>query len=256
MTRVLGVVVAIALGCSRPVDAPTSPGFEHALGARHVTSDRPPSLAPAGLPPQADRARIRFRMRQRFEDLRQIERMLVAGRLDEARTLAFLLAQPAHTVELAAWSAEEDRVAEAARALSRAASVEEACRLEARVGEACAGCHERVGARLSFAAVPRPFVRATAGTACTARQRWAADRMAEGFIGAATGSWRAGIEVFAATELSAPIDHAGRRLQVLARDALDDLARDTLADRARTYGELLATCGGCHTAARVAVARF
>lgn len=256
MTRVILLMVTIAIGCGHPADHPTSPPFERELGSRHVM-DRSRARGPAAsLPSGLDRARLRSGMRQRYADLRQLQRMLVAGRLDEARTLATLLARPAPLADLPAWSADEARVTEAARALTGAASLDEACRLGARIGEACAGCHQRVGARPSFEAVPRPPLAVTAATTCTARQRWAADRLTEGFIGAANGSWRAGIEIFAATEVRGPIDVAGRRLQALARHALDDLPRDTLADRTRTYGELLATCGGCHTAASVAVARL
>src|SRR5690606_31053111 len=45
-----------------------------------------------------DTARVKYHMRQRFNDVRTIERMLVAGKLEEARTLAFMLARPLTSV--------------------------------------------------------------------------------------------------------------------------------------------------------------
>jgi mono/diheme cytochrome c family protein len=85
-----------------------------------------------------------------------------------------------------------------------------------------------------------------------ARHRWAADRLWEGVVGADDGPWHAGLAVLAAAPLRWP--ELGDRkelalsLQRLAADARQRSATDTVADRARGYGEMLVICTTCHTA--------
>ncbi|MDX2090460.1 MAG: hypothetical protein SFX73_21560 [Kofleriaceae bacterium] len=84
-------------------------------------------------------------MRALIDDLRQVDTMLAAGRLDEARALAFMLSRPVRDPRLQALDAEYERVATAALALAGATSFEEAYRLAPRVVAACANCHARAG---------------------------------------------------------------------------------------------------------------
>jgi hypothetical protein len=85
------------------------------------------------------------------------------------------------------------------------------------------------------------------------RHRWAADRLWEGIIGGNDEPWRAGLDVLAAPPLEwakfAPgrTEHANK-LRRLAENARRNKAAD-LAGRATAYGEMLATCAACHTAA-------
>jgi cytochrome c553 len=84
-------------------------------------------------------------MRGLIDDLRQVDTMLAAGRLDEARALAFMLSRPVRDPRLTPYGAEYERVSNAALALASATSFEEAYRLAPRVVAACAGCHHRAG---------------------------------------------------------------------------------------------------------------
>lgn len=243
MTRAIYCLATIVLGCGRAAEPPAFPDPEE-LGSRHAAGAEPGRADAGGATPtNTDRARLRFHMQRHFDDLRGVERLLIAGRLAEAKSLAFLLSRPVREVG----PAEALHVSEAALALSGAASLDEACRLEPRVAAACADCHRRTGTSPSFAHAWPPPPDDPEPRARMARHLWAADRLWEGLVGASDQAWRAGLEVLAAQPLSSLPDAAGPRLQRLAVAALAEVARDTPADRVRTYGELLVTCAACHT---------
>lgn len=107
-------------------------------------------------PPRIEKpAMVRFHMQRHFDDLRMIERMLVAGKLHDAKTRAFLLTQPAPDPGMTPWATDIEVVTKAARALVVASGVDEALRRETRVAAACAYCHLRVQKSPIFPAAPR-----------------------------------------------------------------------------------------------------
>ena len=229
--------VALAGACARP-----------ASGDR---GEDPPREPPAR--PSFERASmVRWHMQRHFEDLRTIERLLVGGRLDEAKTLAFMLTKPESDPGMAPWTAESRQVVEAARELVAARSIDEALRREARVAAACAECHGHTEQLPKFSRLPALPPDQPTTAARMARHQWAADRLWEGMIGLSDGRWRAGLEVLAATPLPpAAVPGApalAARLQRTAREALERRTSDTLDDNARSYGDLLVTCAGCHAA--------
>ena len=149
-------------------------------------------------------------MRAHDGDLRHIVETLRAGRLDEARALAFLLPPSPAT-----------------RELENATSLEAALRASARVAGACADCHARWSVRAPFereTIPPRDPI---------ARHRWGADRLCDGVLGNSEPQWRAGLTVFAAEH-----DKAAER------------ALAYWGDRAVVYGELLVGCTRCHALRR------
>ncbi len=193
--------------------------------------------APAGL--ELDRpSLVRYHMQRHFGDLRDIERMLLAGRLDDARARAFLLTKTETDRGLDVFDQQSLAVSRAAAALVAAPSIPDACRLEARVAGACAGCHVYVPKVLPLPAMP------AAPAASMARHEWAADRLWEGVVLADARRWRAGLEVFASTSTG--------RLQELSLGAIGALEahQDTITTRATTYGELLVACANCHARSR------
>lgn len=249
----------IATGCRRPVDGAVSPEHGNPLGERHDT--RPTTLGNASdatrpaLPrrPVFDRpAMVRFHMQRHFDDLRALERQLVAGKLDDARALAYLLARPSQDPGFAPWEAESKRMVDAALALAAAPNLAAACRREPRVSEACANCHLHTQLPV-FGAPPPLLLNLPTREARMARHQWAIDRLWEAMVGPSDGPWRAGLEVLAETPLPfTPLTGApklARHLQELARTQLAALAQGTtLANRAVAYGELLVTCAACHSA--------
>jgi hypothetical protein len=194
---------------------------------------------------------VRFHMHENFDLLRAIEKLLVRGKLDEAKALASSIANAPEEPGLEPWTTESALVRQRAEMVAVAPSVDEALRREARLAEACAGCHLNAGVVPEFKGAPaippdKPTIEAR-----MARHLWASDRLWEGLIGDADESWRAGLDVLAATPL--PFSQVGgdratlaRELQRKADEARTSNATDKLADRARAYGEILVTCAACH----------
>lgn len=199
--------------------------------------------------PEHDLA-MRFHMHRNFDLLRAIERLLIRGKLDEARRFAEAIAtapdEPAH----GPWAAHAVAVRDRAMAVARATSVDDALRKETRLAAACGDCHREHRGSGMFERPPAAPPDQPTLDARMARHRWATSRMWEGLVGGEADAWREGLDVLAVTPLpaaqAARADLA-RRLQQLAGDARQRSRTDTLAERARAYGELLATCAGCHT---------
>ena len=192
----------------------------------------------------------RFHMHASFDLVRAIERLLIAGKLDEARGLAGALAVESDTPGLEPWSTQVALVRTRAAAVASAPTLEAACRLEARLDEACAHCHTDAGAEPEFASMPTLPADADTVVARMSRHRWAADRVWEGMVGNADEPWRSGLEILAATPLPSATVGArrielGRELQRRAEDARQGV---TTEQRGRLYGEILVACVACHTA--------
>ena len=211
---------------------------------------RPP--APPAPPTQFEHDMLlRFHMHENYDLARATERLLLRGKLDEAKALAAGIASAPDEPGDPRWATHALRVREAAAQFARAVSIPDACRRDAALATACAGCHVELGVAPEFATHPAPPPDKPTVDARMLRHQWAAARLWEGIIGGAREPWSAGLEVLAAAPL--PDDQIARR-----QDLAQKLQR--LADQARrgkagpdehTYGEILATCAACH----VAVAR-
>lgn len=194
----------------------------------------------------------RFHMHESYSLYAAVERLLIRGKLDDARDLARAIGVVADEAGLQAWAPQSAAVRERAVALSNATSVDEACRRMARLAEACAHCHVAANAVPEFRGPPelppdRPTVDAR-----MARHLWAIERVREGMIGAAEEPWRAGLDVLATAPLPWATTEGDRaalanRVHELADRARHRGAGDTGEERTRTYGELLVTCAACHT---------
>jgi cytochrome c553 len=197
---------------------------------------------------------VRFHMHENFGLLRAIEKLLIRGRLDEARSFARAIAEAPDEPGLGPWAQHATLVRDRATSLANAGGIAEACRRAADLAEACASCHAAAGVAPEFRSPGRiPPDHPTLEARMT-RHLWATDRLWEGIVGAADDSWRDGLDVLAATPLREPqISGArlpfARQLQTLADQTRVRLRTDTLHDRARSYGEILVTCSGCHAAA-------
>lgn len=229
-----------------------------ALGAACALSraDTPKREAPE--PPPTKRFErdmmVRLHMHESFDLLRAIERLLIRGRLDEAKVFAAAIAGAPDEPGLGPWTRQAITVRERAAALARATTIAEACQREAKLAAACGRCHADAGASPEFRAHPLAPADHPTIEARMARHRWAADRMWEGIVGGADEPWQAGLDVIAA----APLDGSelgparapfGRKLQQLAQQARGRKPGEAPPDRATTYGEILSTCAGCHTLA-------
>jgi len=190
-------------------------------------------------------------MHARFDTMRGIERVLIRGKLDQARDFARTLSTGPE-LPFAPWAAQVALVRERAAAVATATGIDDACRKTARLAEACANCHAQTGAQILFRKPPPLLADQPDVVTRMVRHQWAADRIWEGMVGDASEPWRAGLDVMAAAPLAWPKigpDRVGlaQRLQQLA-DQGRHTSPDDRAERARLYGELLVTCAACHSA--------
>jgi hypothetical protein len=248
LRRVIVALCAIA-GCQPTADARTGP-----KATAPATPIQPHDPAPSPAQRFERDMMTRFHMHASFDTVRGIERLLIRGKLDDARYFAQVLATAPDAPGLAPWASQIALVRQRAAAVAAAPGIDEACRREAQLAAACASCHADASAAPEFQ--PPPTLPADQPTVAArmARHQWAADRIWEGMVGEADDAWRAGLDVLAAAPLSWPTlgsDRAGlaRRLQQLADQARHP-ARSDLAERTRLYGELLVTCAACHTATK------
>lgn len=196
---------------------------------------------------------VRFHMHQNFDLMRGIERLLIRGKLDDAKAFARTIAIGRDDPGLSTVGAKTAKVRDLARALADSPSTDEACRREARLAVACADCHAATGALPLFDKVPTVPADGPTLEARMARHQWAADRMWEGTVGGSDDAWRAGAAVLAGTPFpfaKGQDDRAAlaKRLQQLAEQAGKKKTTDTMAERGRVYGEMLVVCASCHSA--------
>ena len=197
----------------------------------------------------SDPLEARYHMRMHFDDLRTVEQLLIAGKLDEGRSLAYLLTRQTADPGLARWEQQSRRVSMAALELTRAPNVDEALRRLARVAVECAACHVAVRSTPAFASPPPPTGQPTRKLRM-ARHAWAADRLWEAIVGADDARWSSGLAVLADAPLPAAVlsDRGafGQALQAYARNQLDTRGETPLEARGIAYGEILVLCAGCH----------
>jgi hypothetical protein len=230
MTRGLAIACIAAAGCARASadEAPPPVRFEHDMI-------------------------VRLHMHDSFDLLRAIEKLLVRGRVDEARGLAKGIATAPDEPGLGPFSEQAALVRERAAAIGEAATTTEACHAVAELANACAGCHVAAGVVPEFRSPGRVPPDQPTVEARMARHLWATDRLWEGIVGGADDSWRDGLDVLAAAPLRDGIGperaRFGRQLQQLADRARSRHRVADRADRVRSYGEILTTCSGCHAAA-------
>jgi cytochrome c553 len=192
----------------------------------------------------------RLHMHENFDLLRAIERLLIVGKLDEAKRFAAAISEAPDAPAHGPWAAQVVAVRDRAATLARATTLEQACRLEASLAGACAECHAETGVAPEFRVFPVPPDKTTL-EARMLRHRWAADRMWEGIVGGADEPWRAGLDVLAATPLDWGPASSDRAIHARTLQRLADQARrqtkPSIATRTAAYGEILVTCASCHT---------
>ena len=196
---------------------------------------------------------VRFHMHENFDLLRAIEKLLLRGKRDEATALARAISEAPNEPGLGELAVHAIRVRDLAAALSRAPSIDEACAREARLAVACAGCHTATGVMPVLSSVPALPPDKSTIEARMARHVWATDRLWEAAVSGGDEPWAKGLEVLSAAPLPFRASMDGRsalatQLQRLASTALKRKTTDSLNERGRAYGEILAVCATCHMA--------
>jgi hypothetical protein len=197
---------------------------------------------------------MRLHMQENYVLLRAIERLILRGKLEDARSMAREIAGSTDEPGLRSWAVYAARVRERAARLAEARDLSEACRAHAQLTYACATCHRDAGVALAFQRPPHAPPDHTTIEARMARHRWAANRMWEAVVDGDDDAWANGLVLLARAPLregltSEQIRIAGQ-LQALAERMQRTERADTLEERALAYGEILGVCAACHEAAR------
>lgn len=210
--------------------------------------------APSPKPPELDFEEgmmLRFHMHENYGVVRGLERLLLRGRLEEAKPLAAAIGEAPDAPGMKAFAKQTAEVRRRALDLSRAKTVDEAFRLEGKLVLACANCHAVTGVVPEIASVPIPPDQNTI-EARMARHLWAADRLWMGIVADSQDAWSEGLDVLASGSRIWPDLKADRAPLARAMQRTAETARrakaPTNAARSTTYGELLSTCASCHTA--------
>jgi mono/diheme cytochrome c family protein len=212
--------------------------------------------APSHKPPATKVVReIQAHMRDHFAAATELQRAVVMGRLSNAKELAHWLATH-QMIELEGWAPYLEEMRFAATAIESASDVPTAGGQIGRLGRACSSCHEAQRAKVSFSAMTPPPVGNTFEIQMR-RHQWAAERMWEGVIGPSEARWLAGARMLATSRLDVrKTVHVKPNINVIElaeklRDAGKVAGEQNDADaRAVFYGEMMATCAGCHAIVR------
>ncbi len=246
----VGAGVLALVGCrGADADEPRAP-----MPAPRQQAPAPPDKPepPTTMPQFEDDMIVRFHMHENFDLLHGIQKLLVSGRLEEAKTFARAISEAPDEPGLGAWATRATVVRDRAAALASAKTLDQACQRSARLADACASCHVASNAMPQFRPPePTPPDRPTID-ARMARHQWATDRLWEGVVGGHDDAWDRGLEILAATPLQSPKItgarvHYARDLQRFAMQAHMQKRPLVTGARARAYGQILSTCAGCHT---------
>jgi len=192
---------------------------------------------------------MRYHMHQNFDLLRAMERLLIRGKLDDARRFATSIAESPDDPAHGPWATHSIAVRDRAAAVARSTDLLDAIRKTAKLGATCGNCHGELAVSPEFKQHPKVPADKPTLAARMARHRWAADRLWEGVIGNSEAPWRAGLDMLATAPFEEPADRKSfaRQLQQLATQARRP-SPGPLTDRATIYGEILVVCASCHTA--------
>lgn len=198
-------------------------------------------------------AGLKVHMQEHFDAIRVIERAIVVGDTESAKEQARWLAEHATLSAVAKYPDEVKAVQIAAQALVHSESLALMASGAAHLASLCGGCHLATTSVTSFEWTPAP---AENGGAKERMQRhlWAMDRLWEGLVGPSDMSWQEGAAVLLSKPFPAeallidgrPLPDAEHRLRKITALAKEASGAARASDRARVYGELLATCSACH----------
>lgn len=216
--------------------------------------DKPTDKPKADKPPEQrfeDGMMVRFHMHENYGIVRGIERLLLRGRLEEARPLAAAVGEAPDDPTTAPYAKYSAEIRARALELSRAKTVDDAFRSEGALVVACANCHVEASVVPDLTSTPVPPDRDTI-EARMARHLWAADRLWIGIVADSQAAWTSGLDLLASgsrtwPDLPAARAPLARKMQSTAATARR-VKGPTLAQRGTTYAELLSTCASCHTA--------
>ena len=212
--------------------------------------------ARSGEPSAPPAQEVHAHMRKHFDAANDIQRAVADGRLSDARSQAGWFSS--HNDELGSSASIELDLKTAAASIVDSRDLLSAGGGVARLGRACARCHEetRANVELGFARFSPPLETGTR-QGQMARHAWAAERLWQGVIAPSDTAWSDGARLMGATaiDVSRPMNAEPnpdvvelaakmRELSQAAQHITDNGVRATI------YGEMLVNCARCHSIVR------
>jgi cytochrome c553 len=249
LTTALLVIAAMASACEgKPATTPNpTPTPTPSVG---TTAPAKPGLT------EIDRVAL---MEQHYMAVIEAHDSVIAGDHATAKArLTTLAAQDLPPQAPEAWKALHQAMQKAASAGESAHDVPSAASAVAGVVQTCGQCHSELGRAPFQHKPPTPAPSDVVADKMQSHQ-WATERLWEGVAGPADPAWQRGAAALSESRVF-PADREGVAAEVLEQEAalrtLGGRALETApADRAALYGELLATCAGCHAQIGVKVKR-
>jgi cytochrome c553 len=211
--------------------------------------------APSGASRQAaDRQNVVALMHAQLGDIEALRHSVIRGDLDGLVEPARALAE---SRPLAGLPPQAERFYQELRTLAGQAasttSLEKAGAVTAGMMNTCGRCHAEAGAKVALTPPERPATDRAEAPGMR-DHNWAAEMMALGLLGPADDLWERGARALSAMPLKPAVADLDQTTssQIAAREKqLHELATRAGqtaagAGRSAVYGEVLATCGGCH----------
>lgn len=238
MRTKISVVVAMACGCE--------------------ATAQPPVAKPNSISVLVDKVRAaQTRMHQRFEATSRMQVAIGIGDLGRAHDEARVVEALDEPELLPEWRPYISNIREAARQVVATNDTVTAAKSAARLGRACAQCHEASAARVVFPTEAAPADGPKLSTQMFSHQ-WAALRMWEGLIGPDDRRWLQGARMLGdarvaiAAETGLGLADDVSRVRMFAAHAQEPRSQSS---RMEIYGELLGTCAHCHFVIRDTASR-
>ena len=192
-------------------------------------------------------------MQGHFVEATALRAAVVAGDLQAARDAGQGLETSSLMLDVdARWKPHLDSLVDAAGAVGQASTLDVAAQASARVGLACARCHEAIGSGPA-ATLGDVVSRDNAPEDHMRLHQWATGWLWVGLVASHDGAWDAGSAALKESRFDSRFAEDGsladleQRVHALAIAAA---STERMEDRAVIYGDLLATCSACHNVAR------
>ncbi len=194
-------------------------------------------------------------MHGHLDQVGAVKAAVIAGDLAAVREPAFWLAEHEEPGVPEPWIPYVDEMRRYAERAATSQDLTAAAAAVSEIARACGDCHLASGFSVAFGYDQRPPGDVQNLRTEMQRHLWAADRMWDGLIGPSDRAWKAGTDMLAEVQLTAPqvtseeskqqqaVDLVSR-IQALGRQGSLASSREL---RSGLYGEFLALCASCHS---------
>ena len=206
----------------------------------------------AAMSAQDDKAQIQ-KMHDNLEQVATLDYAVIRGDLEDASAAAKALAGMSATGLPATYEQYIKEIRTAATAAAGATELSAAAAAAGTLQAACGNCHAATGHTVKLAADAK--VEGAISTRTRMREHaWSVDALAKGLQGPSDELWKKGAKSMKDSrtmkvemkdaQLATELNEVGETFKSLAGKAQQ--AKDTTA-KAAVYGEILTTCGHCHS---------